>query len=55
MLHTNVVSRVDNGMTCHLIGYDRYDIQMHRNPATALVRFAARYATYEVQYTGGSI
>ena len=27
-LHTNAVSRVDNGMTCRRTGYDRYGIRM---------------------------
>ena len=28
ILHNNVVSRVDNGMTCRRTGYNRYGIQM---------------------------
>ena len=28
ILHCNAVSSVDNEMTCHFTGYDRYDIQM---------------------------
>ena len=28
ILHCNAVSRVDNAMSCHRTGYDRYDIQM---------------------------
>ena len=30
ILHTNVVSRVGNGMTCRRTGYDRYGILMLR-------------------------
>ena len=28
ILNCNAVSRVDNAMTCHRAGYDRYDIQI---------------------------